>query len=401
MISMKGNNWIIKKKNVIWISIAGALLIMVVCYIQNNIPYPYYDDIEHYSELEFLKRKIYGETRVDSDVVYINIAYDKKLVEYADPEFGMPEGNIDITDREKLYRFLKILDNSQSYKYIFLDVRFEKGYEDTDSLEGSTVDEKLYEQIANMSNIVVSHHSDIMIADSLIYPKTARNDYFATITSTNFVRYQYIEDGEESVPLRMYKDLNKGNMSRYCGIYVTDDVLSYNCPFLRIPFQFPSKYNEDGELQYLNLGTDVLDALSDEDIANLVEGKIVIIGDLIEDVHDTYVGMQPGSYITYIAYKSLIQGHNKINWWYLGLMFIIYILTSLIMFSKKSTIKRIPYISKYDSKALGFVLSLIGYSAIMLVVSDIVYLLSGDTYCIWFPSLYFTALSTITSYLKS
>lgn len=398
---MKENNWIIKKTTAIWISIASALLIMFVCYIQNNIPYPYYDDIEHYSKLEYLKRKVCGEVRNDSDVVYINVAYDKKLVEYADPEIGMPEGNIDITDREKLYKFLTILHKEKLYKYVFLDVRFERGYDDKDSLNEKTVDEKLYGLIANMSNIVVSHHGDINIADSLIYPKTARNDYFATITATNFVRYHYIEDGEESVPLRMYKEINRGKMSSLCGIYGTDGVLSYNCPFLRIPFQFPSKYDENGELQYLNLGTDVLDVMSGEDIANLVKGKIVIIGDMIEDVHDTYVGMQPGSYITYNAYMALVDGNNKVNWWFWGIMFLVYIMTSLFMFSRKKMIEHIPYISKSDSKILRFVLSLIGYSAIMLAISDVVYLLCGDTYCIWFPSLYFATLSTITSYFKS
>ena len=398
---MKKNNWIIKKTTAIWVSIANAFLIMLVCYIQNNIPYPYFDDIDHYSKLEYLKRKICGEVRNDSDVVYINVTYDKKLVEYADLEFGMPEGNIDITDREKLYNFLTILDNSKSYRYIFLDVRFEKGYEDKDSLDGSTVDDKLYGMIANMSNIVVSHHSDITIADSLIYSKTAINDYFATITSTNLVRYQYVEDGEESVPLRMYKDINDGKMNCWCGIYVTDGVLSYNCPFLRIPFQFPTKYDENGELQYLNLGTDVLDVQSDVNIAKLVEGKIVIISDLIEDVHDTYVGLQPGSYITYNAYKALVNGDNKVNWWFLGIMFLVYILTSLFMFSKKKIIEHIPYISQYDSKILRFVLSLIGSSAIMLAISDVIYLLCSDTYSIWFPSIYFATLSTITSYFKS
>lgn len=398
---MKENNWIIKRTTAIWISIASALLIMVVCYIQNNIPYPYYDDIEHYSKLEYLKRKVCGEVRNDSDVVYINVAYDKKLIEYADPELGLPEGNIDITDREKLYKFLTILHKEKLYKYVFLDVRFERGYDDKDSLNEKTVDEKLYGLIANMSKIVVSHHGDITLADSLIYSKTARNDYFATITATNLVRYQYIEDGAESVPLRMYKDINGGKMDSWCGVYATDEELSYNCPFLRIPFQFPTKYDDNGELQYLNLGTDVLDGMSDEDISILVKGKIVIIGDMIEDVHDTYVGMQPGSYITYNAYRALVNGDNKVNWWFWGLMFLVYIVTSLFMFSRKKMIEHIPYVSKYNSKILRFILSLIGYSAIMLAISDIVYLLCGDTYCIWFPSLYFATLSTITSYFKS
>lgn len=397
---MKEDIQIIKSTTAIWISIASALLIMLVCYIQNNNPYPYFDDIEHYSNLEYLKRKICGEVRTDSDVVYINIAYDKKLVEYVDPELGMPEGNIDITDRKKIYNFLRILDDSKSYKYIFLDVRFEKGYEDKDSLEGVTIDEKLFGLISNMSNIVVSHHGDISIADSLIYPKTARNDYFVTITASNFVRYQYVEDGEESVPLRMYKEINGGKMNSWGGIYYTDGELSYNCPFLRIPFQFPTKYNENGDLQYFNLGTDVLDILSEDNISNIVKDKIVIIGNMVEDVHDTYVGKQPGSYISYNAYKALVNGDNKINWWFSGIMFLVYILTSLFMISKKKIIEHIPYISKYNSKILRFILSLIGYSTIMLAISDLAYLLCGDTYCIWFPGLYFATLSTITSYFK-
>ena len=402
MIKMKGNNnWKVKPQSAIALSILSAILISIVSYFQNNIAYALFDDIDHISKLEYIKRQLYNIQRNDSDVLFVNIAYDKKLIAYNNAEFGFPEGNIDVTDRSKLYKFLHLARKANNYKFIFLDVRFEKGYEDNDTIIGKTIDEALYNEISLSPRIVLSNHSDILLADSALAEKAALNDYYTTITSTNLVRYQYLaDDNKESVALRMYKDLNGKSISKHGPIYTSDGKLCYNSPFLRITHDFPSKFDENGNLNYYNLGVDILDVFSEKEIIDILKNKIIIIGDFVEDIHDTYVGSLPGSYITYNAYISLVKGKHLVNWYFVFVSFLLYVVISISMFYKKSIIEYIPYLKTHQSGFLCFLFSLIGYSAIILIVSDIFYLCLGETSSIWFPSLFFSIGSTILKYIR-
>ena len=65
---------------------------------------------------------------LDEDVVFINIANDKQLVDVAD-EFAIPIGNAAITDRAKLELLLRLIQSSADYQYVLLDVFFEEGYQ--------------------------------------------------------------------------------------------------------------------------------------------------------------------------------------------------------------------------------------------------------------------------------
>lgn len=394
------NNWRAKPHTIAWVSLFNAIFILMVDYLINNIPYSFFDDIDHYTKLEFLKRSLCGTEERDSDVLYINVSYDKKLIDYQDPDFGFPEGQIDITDRGKLLRFLTIAQKANNYKYIFLDVRFEKGYYDKDSLCDSTIDDVLLRTIESTPRLVLSTHSDITLIDSSLINKAAINDYYATITSTNLIRYQYLHDKEESVPLRMYHDLFGKNIKQCGPLFVSANALCYNCPFLRIPNSFPPKYDDKGNLQYYNIGVDLLESYDENDIANILSGKYVVIGNIIEDVHDTYVGSLPGCFITFNAFKALCNGNHLVSWPFVFIMFFIYTIISVFLFSSANVSECIPMLSRYKSKLFKFIISLLGYTTIILVVSDITYLICGDTFCIWFPSLYFSVFSTIISYKK-
>ena len=80
MKEVKRNNWMAKPFTIIWVSVLSSILILVICYLQNNIAYAFFDDINHFSKLEYIKRQLSNSQRNDSDVLYINIAYDKKLI---------------------------------------------------------------------------------------------------------------------------------------------------------------------------------------------------------------------------------------------------------------------------------------------------------------------------------
>jgi len=372
----------------------------MICYVQNNIAYPLFDDVGHYSNLESVKRMLTGTpSSQNDDVLYVNVAYDKKLINYNHPYYGFPEGQIDITNREKLLQFVQVARKSNNYKYIFLDVRFEKGYEDFDSLRGKTVDKILYQEIIKTPRVVISHHSDIEIADSTLLSKTALNDYYGMINKTGMARYQYLSKDGKSVALKMYNDINGKDINKHGLLYTSNGSLCYNCPFLHITHEFPNKYDEDGNFQYYNLGVDLLDVYSDDEIANMIKDKIVIIGDFVEDLHDTYKGQQPGSFITYNAYTFLAEGKHLVKWSFVTFSFIFFIFISFYLFSNINIIDHLPFVKSHSSGIFYFILSLLGFSTLMLITADLMYLLYGETTSIWFPSLYFSVFSTILKYL--
>lgn len=400
----KHDNWKASPLTIGATSIISVIIILFVSYLMNNNPYPMFDDIDHYSKLEYINRKIHKDVTQDSDVLYINVCYDKKLIPYNDPENGFPQGNIDITNREKLSHFLKIAQQANNYKYIFMDVRFEKGYEDEDTstVDSSlTVDQQLVKDIKATPRLVISNHKDITLLDTTLLSKSAISDFTATITATNFVRYQYLYNGQESVPLKMYKDLFHQEITKSGLLYLCNNKLCQNCPFLQIHVPFTGQYDTEGNSLFYNLGADLLDANMDEDLKVLMKDKYVIIGNFIDDIHDTYVGMQPGSYINYLAFKALQDGSHLVNWTSASVLGILYMLICIFMFSKTSVISHIPFLRKYESKFIRFFISFLGISFAMQVVTDVTYLIDGETFCMWFPSLYFTIMSTIISYKES
>ena len=142
----------------ILVSFLNVFVLLIFSYVLNNQPLFTGEDLNQYAWMEFLKNKMGLSEQVDySDSLFINVSYDKQLIEKKD-EFGMPVGNIDITDRTKLLALLNILDSTNQYRYIILDVRFEKGLD-------SEMDSALFSKIKNMKRIVVANHLDVELAD--------------------------------------------------------------------------------------------------------------------------------------------------------------------------------------------------------------------------------------------
>lgn len=382
----------------------SSLFLLIASYLYNNSPLSLFDDIEHYTWLELLRQKLGFSEGAEDDVVYINVSYDKKLIPVND-EYEMPIGNIDITDREKLSQLLDLL-NGADYKYIFMDVRFEKGFADNDPYiaEDScmmTVDEKLFSLIIHTPRLVVANHSDIELAADSIRSKTALSDYMSTITATNFVRYEYLQDGQESVPLHIYREMT-GREITSCGLmYFDEGSLCYKSPFLQIPRDFDQ--NDDDSKPYLNMGADILNEEMGgigSDLKELVKGKYVVIGDFVNDRHDTYIGMQPGSYISSVATNYLFAGKHLVNWLSVVIMGIVYFLITLSMFHKKSVVTPALNLIRFNSRTSRFMMSFLGITFAMYLVTDSIYLIEGETFCLWIPSFYFTILRTIIIYKK-
>ena len=378
-----------RKKIALLFSLCNVVILLALSYFLNNQPLFTGEDLDQYAWMEWIKDKLGISPDVDANAaLFVNVAYDKQFVDKYD-DYGMTIGNSDVTDRSKLLAFLKILHKTGAYKYIILDIRFEKGYNVPE------VDSLLFAEILNMRNIVIANHSDIELADSSLIKKAAISDYFATITKTNFARYQYNYDGVESVPLYAYHELTGNTINKHGLFYTCNSRLCYNSLFVHFPIAKWNEYDEQQSKVYYNLGSDILDNYSDSDLKKLTEGKCVIIGNMVEDVHDTYSGLKPGSVITYYAFQELMRGHHFVNYFMMLFLAILFFLISLSLFETNPIISRLPFIRNSHSRIIHFMLDFVGYSLVLALSMIILYIIFGIATSIVLPSAYFAIQKSI------
>lgn len=348
------------------------------------------DSIFFYGLVEYASQMIKPDsTQVESDELYINVAYDKQLIEVYD-QFGMPKGVSDITDRGKLNQLLTLLKESDQYKYIILDVRFEKGY-------ASESDSALFATIKSTPRLVASHHYGMEVEDSTILSKTALSDYNTDIDVGHFTRYKLIQHGERSTPLHVYEEITHKKAKAFYKLIEIDGKLLELSPFIQFSSIFDSKYDEDGNYKYYEMGVDILDQMSAEDISTLTKEKFVVVGNLIDDVHDTYVGQQPGSFIIMQTIKALLENKPMENPFGVLAMALVYILLICAMFGARPLWQYIPIVRRVKNGALSLLFSFLGYSIILFICTTVMYLACGKVYNTLLPSAYLSVVSAVVS----
>ena len=383
-----------QKKIALLFSLCNVVILLTLSYFLNNQPLFTGEDLDQYAWMEWIKNKLGISPDVDSnEALFINVSYDKQLVE-KNNEYGLTSGNTDITDRSKLLSFLKLLHKSNTYKYIVLDIRFEKGYNVPET------DSALFAKITDMRDIVIANHSDIELADSSLLKKAAISDYYATIIKTNFARYQYKHDSIESLPLYIYHDLTGNTINKHGWFYTCNKRLCYNSLFVHFPIKVWNEYDENLEKNYYNLGSDILDNYSDSDIGELTKGKYVIIGDMVEDIHDTYSGSKPGSVITYYSFVELIKGRHYVNIFMLLFVAVLYFLISMSLFETVPILRRIPFIRETHSRIILFLLDFVEYTLILAITMILLYIFGGIAINILLPSTYFAIQKSIIHYKR-
>ena len=375
------------------VSFCNAIIITLLSYVINNWPLHTGENLNHYAWLEYAKYNLGFTKKIKPDsVLFVNVAFDKQLVTIS--EYDMEAGNTPITDRKKLLTFLQLLHKTNSYKYIFLDVRFEKGH------SVPSVDSLLFSEILSMDRIVVADHEDITIADARLLRKTGINDFKSTIVETNFSRYKYSYGGKKSLPLFAYSEITGKTISDYHGIYMCDGHLCYNSLFLNFPVD--SLYElSSSKKQYYNLGSDILNCTDENELFVLAKGKYVVIGDMINDVHDTYAGVKPGSVITFYAFKMLMENKHFVSYAILLFWAIVYFSISVSQFSTTPLFKRLSFLLNTNSDLLQFMFSFVEYTLILLIIEFLLYLCFDITAIIILPSTYFAIQKTIINYIRT
>lgn len=361
-------------------------------YLWNNQPLYTGEDITEYSHIQWFWEVLGGRT-IDEELdsaLFINVSYDKQLVEHRDT-IGETLGMTDVTDRSKLLELLKKAETADNYKYLILDVRFEDG-------NYQSSDDTIFNQIKKMNRVVVATHKDITTPEGFPSSKAALADYYSTITTTNFERYEYLHSGQPSVPLYAFEEMTGKRMNQKLCFVTSDGKLCQKSLFLKFPSVHFEKVMANGDQRYYELGRDILGDLS-EDFEDMSNNKIIVIGSFVEDLHDTYIGMKPGPYILYKALRALEKGEQYVNWWHQLLWACVYFFISCAIFKRRSISSTIPFIRKSKSRLLHFCLTFFGCT-MLITLLDIILFFDGHIHSILLPSLYFTLLKYILTYRR-
>ena len=419
-------------KNKIVISIAISFFLIICGYFFNNAPLFTGESLESYAKSEWFHYFFKQEEKHESDVIYINTSYDKELIpfgeKYVSGEGLNLRGNTEITNRETLCNLLSCLKRVD-YKYLIIDIKFVEGLENDKRILDSSgdsiyIDQKLVELIRSMNNVIVATYQGAKLFDKSLNQKAALAEYWATATATNFVRYEYF-DSIPSIPLYVYNDLQKqkGNDTIVChypfglkclkrlSYYTQGNSLCYNSIFLdfqiseknRTPFGEISGSCDISRCDVYNMGKEIVyqddpDINSVELLQSICKDRYVIIGNIKEDVHDTYAGPKPGPEILYHAIKALEEGKHRVSLIEMLILFCIYIIICYSIITRKSYIHYIPKLKEKKNKLLNFVLNLFSYAIILETFEFILYSIDRTSFSFAIPMLVFTLLKLYKDY---
>jgi len=306
---------------------------------------------------------------------------------------------------------LKILKEDSGYKYIVLDIMF-------DPNEISSADSSLFSLIQSMNNVVIIRDDNIPVPSTTLMDKSALADYFATITATNFVRYQFLDKNESRyIPLKVYEDLYgdvefEAHGFKFIPFYTSGGKLCYNSCFIAFDSEHFSTYNKVSKdyssIDYYNLGSDLLnypfmpqESARKERITTLAKDKYVFVGNFNEDIHDTYMGPRPGSLILYRGLKTLEEQKHIVKIWQILYWFIIFAGVFWAIFEDKEFSNLLPRrISEKlaNHKLISFIVASLSYVTILFVFSIIEYILVHKIYSIVLPLYAFMLTKFIHDY---
>ena len=311
----------------------------------------------------------------------VNIGYDREMVGAFD-EFGIPAGQRAVVGRRRLADFLDSIDGAP-YKSVIVDVHFFK----SDSTEA---DSTLFAAINRLPGLLVSANPDGDAVDIIDTARLASSEYNITLDEDNFVKYRYDHGTVKDMALGTYNIRNRCDVS-LAGLFPVDrGRLAGGCLALWMPYVIESAYDDEGNKTYYNLSADLLDVYSRAELAELVRGKTVVIGDYVGgDDHDTYAGTLAGPVILINAVMALEAGRHIIDWRWMGAFFIIYALLTLMLVCEPA--KMLPG-SLGRSRFWRFVLTGLSFGMVIVSLNIIMYFFTGVLYDLFFPTLWLTAL---------
>lgn len=328
---------------------------------------------------EILKQWMFGskiENTMADSILQVDVHYDKKMVmEHAVEDENIVHGKVSVTDRDKLYRLLLFLKETNNYKYVLIDIFF-------DATTCQQSDSALFKLVASMPRVVIPR-PQYSLPDTCLNSKTGIAQYGTTVWETDFVKYPYLTSEGKSVALKMYEEIT-GNSIQTFGLFSFDRWLPMRSNAI---LTYSLVEDEDLLDEHLFLGMSLVgDSIGSYEYQSLLQNpdlakdKYVLIGDFEDDIHSTYIGKMSGIIIHFNAFMFLMKGHHTISIWMIIVMFI--------------SFWWLVHITLYHTKYSGMFMWF-GYPFYLLLVCIGTYELFHEVYDILAATILFFALQNI------
>ena len=380
------------KKKVFLTSLVHGVFLTLLTFGVINAEYVHWDDGELVWANNMLKKVIFKvDEKVDpSEFIFINVCYDNMLIEKNDKN-GFLLGNQDITDRVKLAKFYKAINENPTHKLILTDIRFE---------DVSKVDSILNREIIKVPRLLCSYHQSpgkkVSYDRPIFDVPLGLSDYS---NDGDFLKFKFIRnDSVKTTPLEIFESITKTKVSFKHGLLNYDDgYFLNNCILdLRIRNYHIKQNNSVGDssefhAKYVQLG-DLLvmaDILGNSYVQNEVKDRIVVLGDFEDrDIHNSTVGNIPGPIILINGYLALKNKDNEITVGLIAYLTICYSLLSYFLFTSGSynlenIFASIPWLSRFK-----FILEFLGYFVFLFCLAFSCYMFFGIQYSVILITMY-------------
>ena len=375
-----------------------ALAFLFCSYVFINLDVSFVDDN---SVLKWIKAFQYAlsgtdtSRRVPDSILLVNTSYDNVFVpirEYYGDDY-IEYGTRPITDHQKLYRLLKLLKETDNYRYLMVDIAFL-------AENKTTCTDSLYDLIASMRDISVGK-IDGKEMDSRIAAKSYDTSHKVSIFNSDYVKQPLFDGDEETLPYHVFSKLTGRHISRFGPFFYEGAHLARRSiyPNFSLVFheQYPSEPENDEdeyvvqEAMYYNLGHDILDTYDRDTAEPLFRNKLIVIGDFAErDKHQTYAGVLSGPLILLNVVTSLSSDSHIIPYYILFILYIIFfVIADNLLYQHfvpdPQAVLRIR--NKLARNLVPLAILSTYYSLLLIVLCAIIYLVTGQAYDILFTGV--------------
>jgi len=370
------------------LSAAHSLFLVFLTFALLYIDFPYSDDKLVISMTSLFEKFILNiDKKPDrSGFLFVNSSYENELITKYD-EAGFEIGNLSITSRESLYRFLSRVNSIKgSYKFILCNVQFN---------EPSPYDSALFAEMSKNKKIIVPVDYNAETGNNIIPDNILSGYALYPLYGGEYLKYRLMDDDtSKSIPLLIYEKMSNSRMEM--GFPVNS--MNGACGFNNVIIDYVVRKHDldykltDMPFPFVNL-REVMD-LPDEVFEPMIKDRLILIGDFREkDNYQTTFGDMPGTLILLNVLLTLENGKNIISFSFLMLIFLFYGILSYYIFNVTEQEKLSEKLSRH--RVLKFFGKFIGFVFILIVFSVFSYLIYNIHLNVFIIGLYLNLLDTM------
>lgn len=376
-------------------SFLHAIFLFVLCWWWTNILYTLDLEKAIVEKSIALKRALLKPKAPDlQSFAFIDISGIKKLVprEYR-------TGVDVITDRRKLASFFRIVNQvgKGQYQYLVCDVLFDKQTAD---------DSVLAQELNECTKLVVpaSANDKGLILPVFRVPIGYVGYYTSSgVSSTStLVKFQAISEcGMRSLPAVLHEAITQEAIERYAGIDWINGRPAINTLILDPRIRMEQLTDKDRNTKIIDFEelVSLLETNPELFFEKFLKNKIIILGDFVNDLHDTSLGSMPGPLILANIFLSLNRGDSIVTRSvFLYILVGLTIISWLILYPPRWMVRFHEWCERVP---VGLFLGeLFIFSFLVWLFSFLLYLFTNFHLDVVSVSLYITALSTVRFYVQ-